>query len=117
MGTIHWPELFGIDTSLLEIAIHGGVVYLALFVLLRLARRRETAAMGVTDLLVLVLLADAAQNAMAGGYQSITDGIVLVAAIISCALTLDWLGYRLPRVRPLIRPTPVRLIQDGVVLT
>jgi len=44
--------------------------------------RRQVGSLSVNDLLVLVLIADAAQNAMAGEYKSVPDGIVLVGTII-----------------------------------
>ena len=40
-------------------------MYLALYFLLRFVLKRQAGALGVADVLVLVLIADAAQNAMA----------------------------------------------------
>jgi len=63
-----------------------------LFFLLRLLRR-EGGQIGIADVLVVVLVADASQNAMASDYKSITEGIVLVATIAFWDYFLDWLGY------------------------
>jgi len=49
----------------LELVLRGSLIYLALFALLRIVLKREAEAMGITDLLVVVLIADAAQSAMA----------------------------------------------------
>ena len=49
---------------------------------LRVALRRKSGAVAFTDLLVLVLIADAAQNAMAADYHSITAGLVLAGTLI-----------------------------------
>lgn len=59
------------DGPVLEIIVRGTVTYLALFTLLRIILRREAGNLGITDMLVIVLLADASQNAMAGGYNSL----------------------------------------------
>jgi hypothetical protein len=40
-------------------------------------------AVGVADILVLVIVADAAQNAMSGEYKSVTDGAILVGTIVA----------------------------------
>jgi uncharacterized protein YjbJ (UPF0337 family) len=64
--------------SLLEVVVRGTVLFLVLFLLLRLVPRRQIGSLGVSDLLVIVLLADAAQNGLAGEYKSITEGIALV---------------------------------------
>jgi len=53
-------------------------MYLFLFVLFRVVVKRRIGTIGMADLLVLVIIADAAQNGMAGEYRSVTDGFVLV---------------------------------------
>ena len=72
--------------------------------------------MGIADLLVIVVIADAAQNAMAGTYTSITDGILLICTIIGWNLALDWLAFRVPAIRRVIEPQPVHLVQNGRVI-
>jgi uncharacterized membrane protein YcaP (DUF421 family) len=62
---------------------------------------------------VVVLIADAAQNAMANEYKSVPEGIVLVATIIFWNFALDWLGYRVPWIQRIIHPPPLLLIEDG----
>jgi uncharacterized membrane protein YcaP (DUF421 family) len=108
-----WHKMFSLDTPLVEIFIRGTVVYLALFALLRFVVKREVGTVGIADLLVIVVIADAAQNAMAGTYTSITDGILLICTIIGWNLTLDWLAYRIPAIRRIIEPQPVQLVKDG----
>jgi uncharacterized membrane protein YcaP (DUF421 family) len=110
---VDWRELFDPSTPLIETFIRGTVTYLSLFFLLRFIARREAASVSITDLLVIVLIADAAQNAMADEYKSVTDGIILVATIIFWNLALDWLGYRVPLVGQLVHPAPLELIRDG----
>ena len=113
---VDWPGLFVPTTPLLETFVRGTLVYLALFVLLRIITKRESSSVGVTDLLVLVLLADAAQNAIAGDYSSITDGILLVAVIIFWSYFLDWLGYRYSFFDRLIKPSKLLLVKNGRML-
>jgi uncharacterized membrane protein YcaP (DUF421 family) len=99
-----------------EIFLRGTIIYLALFLLLRLVLKREAGTIGITDLLVVVLLADAAQNAMAGDYKSITDGLILVATLVFWSYILEWLGYRFPRFQSLIHPPPLLLVKNGKML-
>src|SRR5215212_8635572 len=93
--TIDWRAVFVPTVSLLEIVLRGTVVYLLLFFVLRLLRR-EAGALGISDLLVVVLIADAAQNAMSSEYKSVTEGAALVGTIIAWDYALDWLGYTFP---------------------
>jgi uncharacterized membrane protein YcaP (DUF421 family) len=113
---IDWGQIFKLDTPPLEIFLRGSVVYLALFTLLRLVLRREAGTVGMSDLLVIVLIADAAQNAMAGNYNSVPDGILLVATIIFWSFALEWLGYHIPWVGRFVHPPPVPLVRNGQLL-
>jgi uncharacterized membrane protein YcaP (DUF421 family) len=63
-----------------------------------------------------VLVADAAQNAMAGDYKSVSDGLVLVSTILGWNLLLDWAGYRFPLIHRLIQPRELCLVQNGKIL-
>ncbi|MGV9674956.1 DUF421 domain-containing protein [Nocardia sp. NPDC003482] len=113
---IDWEALFAPQTPPLEMVLRGTVMYLTLFALLRVVLKRETGATGMTDLLVVVLIADAAQNAMAGDYKSITDGVVLVAVIVGWSYLLNYAAYRWHWAARLIRPEPLRLVRDGRLL-
>ncbi|MDT5268253.1 MAG: hypothetical protein QOH49_439, partial [Acidobacteriota bacterium] len=94
---IDWKAVFVPTVSLAEIVLRGTLVYLFLFFLMRVMRR-EAGALGISDLLVVVIIADAAQNAMSSEYKSVTEGAVLVSTIIAWDYALDWLGYRFPAV-------------------
>jgi len=113
---INWAEIFLPSTPLLEIFLRGTVVYLSVFLMLRFVLKREAGSIGISDLLVVVLLADAAQNAMADDYKSIPDGLFLVATILFWSYALDWLGYRFPRIQRLVYPPPLPLIKNGKML-
>ncbi len=112
MPAIEWSEMFMLSISPVEIIIRGTIVYFTLFILLRLLRKRQAGTVSATDLLVLVIIADASQNAMAGEYTSITDGMILAATIILWSLILDWLSYKFPLMGRLIHPPPLMLIKN-----
>jgi uncharacterized membrane protein YcaP (DUF421 family) len=113
---VDWQSVFVPDSSLLEMVLRGSVMYLALFILLRVVLRRQTGTLGMTDLLLITLLADASQNAMAGESKSLPDGIVLVGTIIFWNYTLDWLSFKFPWFERLIEPSPLLLIKHGKLL-
>jgi uncharacterized membrane protein YcaP (DUF421 family) len=104
------------DVSLLETVVRGVVTYLFIFVLLRVVLRGRTSAVTVSDLLVLVLIADAAQNAMASNYHSITNGVALVATIVTSSVVVDWLAFHFPAVRGFVHPERKPLVVDGRIL-
>jgi uncharacterized membrane protein YcaP (DUF421 family) len=94
MGEIDWAAMLRPDTSPLELAIRGTVMYFVMLLLLRFVQKRRASSLGAADLLAIVLLADAAQNGMAGEYTSLTDGVVLVSVIVGWSAGLNWLSYR-----------------------
>jgi uncharacterized membrane protein YcaP (DUF421 family) len=108
-----WAQTFLPQTPLLELVVRGTVMYLGILLLLRVVLRRETGQVGVADLLVIVFLADAAQNGMAGDYRSIADGIVLVATIIAWTYALDALAYHIPPLQGFLHPSPRPLVVNG----
>lgn len=101
------------DVSILETVVRGVVMYLSIFVLLRVVLRNRGSAVTIGDLLVFVLISDAAQNAMASHYLSITNGIVLVATIMVMSLAIDWLAYRVPVIQRFVHPERKPLVVDG----
>lgn len=113
---VEWQELFAPTVSPLEMVVRGTVVYLAIFFLLRFTFKRETGATNITDLLVLVLLADAAQNAMAGEYRSVIDGLILVATIVFWSIAMDFAAFHWRWARRLTRPHPLLLYDRGRIM-
>lgn len=111
-----WSKIFLPSTPILEIVVRGSVIYLALFFGLRVLLKRESAEVGISDLLVIVLIADAVQNGMAGQYTAIADALVLAATIIGWDWVLSFLAFRFRSVRVLIRPRPMLLIRDGKLI-
>lgn len=116
MGLIDldWSRMFVPSQPILETVIRGTAVYLTLFFLLRMFRR-QAGSIGPADLLVLLLLADASQNAMAGNYSSITDGILLVVVIMAWEYCLDWAAYRIPVLGRLIDRPALPIVENGQV--
>jgi uncharacterized membrane protein YcaP (DUF421 family) len=111
-----WNEIFGLSVSPLELVVRGTAMYLLLFLLFRVVVRRRVGAVGMADILVLVIIADAAQNGMSGEYRSITEGAILIATIITWNVLLDWATYKSSRLQKILEPPPLLLIDNGRVL-
>jgi uncharacterized membrane protein YcaP (DUF421 family) len=111
---INWHDLFVPTVSLWEIILRGSVIYLFLVLMMRLFRR-DSGALGTADLMVIVIIADAAQNALSADYHSLTEGALLITTIFAWNYGLDWLSFRSPAVRRLLQPDPLLLVNKGVV--
>lgn len=108
----NWSEMFVPSQSVVELVIRGSIMYLGALAILRIMRR-EAGEMSRADFLLIMLVADAAQNGMAGEYHSITEGLILVATIFCWNYLIDWLSYRVPAIHSLMEPPPLLVVQNG----
>jgi hypothetical protein len=114
--SVDWSTLFIPTHSLAEMIIRGSIMYIGLFVILRFIMKRQAGAIGMADILVIVVIADAAQNGFAREYRSVTEGLVLVLTVIAWDFAIDWLTFRFPAMSRILDPSPVPLISNGKVL-
>jgi uncharacterized membrane protein YcaP (DUF421 family) len=112
---IDWHQFFIPEHSILEMIVRGTVMYLALFTFLRVLGRRQSGSLNTADVLVIVLLADAAQNGMSHEYHSVTEGLTLVLTILAWDFIIDWLAFHFPKLRPILNPPALCLVKDGVL--
>jgi uncharacterized membrane protein YcaP (DUF421 family) len=111
------PALFAFHVSPVELIVRGTLVYWFLFLTFRFVMRRDAGAVGIADILLVVLVADASQNAMGGAYDTVAEGCVLVATLIGWNVLLDWASYRWRVIGKFVEPAPLLLIDRGRVLT
>ena len=116
MLDIDWQQLFGIEKSVLELVIRGTVMYWFLFLMFRFVLRRDVGAIGIADVLLIVIIADASQNAMDDDYKSITEGMIVVGTLVFWNVLTNWLNFKLPKFQKFAEPRPLLLIRDGTLL-
>lgn len=109
---VDWRGVFVPTVGLAELFVRGTGMYLCILAAMR-ALRRQKGALNTADLLVLIVVADAAQNAMAAQYTSLTEGVVLVATIFFWDYALDALAFRFAFFRKLLNDPPLPLVKDG----
>lgn len=113
---MHWNDLFGLHLPLAEILLRGSCIYWFLFLLFRFVIRRDVGSIGIADILFLVIVADAAQNALAGDYKTITEGMLLVGTIAAWNVLIDRAAFQWSWMDRLVRPRVVPLIRHGRVI-
>jgi len=115
MPPIEWGRLFIFTVSPVELFIRGTIVYLVIFFLMRVFRR-EAGTVGIADLLMVVLIADASQNAMSRDYSSVLDGFILILTIVFWNYAIDWLTARSPLIERFTHPAPIVLVREGSMI-
>jgi uncharacterized membrane protein YcaP (DUF421 family) len=103
-------------TELLEIVFRVAVVYLVVLVGLRLTGKREVGQMTPFDLVLLLLIANAVQNAMTGPDTSLTGGLVAAATLLLMNAGVTRLVWRNRKLRRVVEGDPTLLIYEGRVI-
>ncbi|MCO4890852.1 DUF421 domain-containing protein [Cupriavidus sp. WGtm5] len=111
-----WREALLFTLSPLEIIVRGSLMYWALFLLFRFVARRDVGSLGIADLLVIVIVADAAQSGMAGKGESVADAVLLVVTLIAWNRLIDLLAFHFPGFQRFAEPKKVLLVRDGTKL-
>jgi uncharacterized membrane protein YcaP (DUF421 family) len=100
-------EILALSMSPFEVVLRGTLVYWFLFLLLRFVLRRDASSVGITDMLFIVLLGDASQNAMIG------DGVLLITTLGVWNFALDYGSFHSSFLRKLLQPARIALYKDG----
>lgn len=98
-----------------ELVARGSVVYLVLFLLFRFSGKRQAGQMTPFDLLLLLIISNAVQNAMIGADTSLVGGLLVAVVLIAWNQLLGWLTSRSRRVERLLDGRPEVLVHDGRV--
>jgi uncharacterized membrane protein YcaP (DUF421 family) len=96
-----------------ELTARAVLVYLFLLVLLRLTGKRQVGQLAPFDLVLLLILSNAVQNAMNGGDNSFTAGAILAAVLVALNGLVGYATFRSKRLEGLIEGRPKVLIHNG----
>ena len=109
--------MFELDVNGWSIVARTLIVYAALLMGLRLAGKRELGQMTPFDLVVILLIANAVQNAMVGPDTSVTGGLIAAAVLVAANYGLARARERVPFLRRAVEGSPTLLINDGKFVT
>ena len=99
-----------------EILIRVAIVYLVVLLGLRILGKREIAQLSVIDFVLVLLIANAVQNAMVGDDTSLLGGVVAASALFLVNFLIRLLILRKKRFNRLLEGEPVTLIYNGKML-
>src|SRR5436190_16611979 len=104
-----WP----LSLAWWELIARGVIVYALLIVLLRLTGKRQIGQMAPFDLVLLLVLSNAVQNAMNGGDNSITAGALSAATLVGINYLVGLATFKSKRLEALIEGRPQILVHNG----
>ncbi len=105
--------MFNLDVNGFEIAARTLIIYAILLIALRLAGKREIGQMATFDLVVILLVSNAVQNAMVGSDVSVTGGLIAAGALIGANYGVATARERVVWLRGAVEGTPTILVSNG----
>lgn len=109
-------DVFGIHAPYWQIVYRSAIVYVAIVVGMRLTGTRQLGQMTPFDLVLVLLIANAVQNAMVGADVTILGGITAAATLLALNLVIGRVIERLPSLRKAVEGQPVLLLHDGKLI-
>jgi len=106
-------ELWKLSAPWWQFVLRGFIVFAFVLIFLRLSGKRQVGQMTPIDLVLLLLISNAVQNAMNGGDNSITAGAILAATLILADVSVAWLTRRSRKVEVFVEGRPEFLIHNG----
>src|SRR6266480_6753327 len=112
----HPEHVFGLTTPWWEIILRTAVVYVVVLFLLRVAGKRELGQMSPVDLVVILVISNAVQNAMTGGDNSLIGGIIAATTLVAVNTAFARIGHRVPYLQHLFESQPTPLVRRGKLI-
>ncbi|MGI8925411.1 MAG: DUF421 domain-containing protein [Tepidiformaceae bacterium] len=108
--------MFDLGTDWWEIILRTAVVYAAVLVGIRVTGKRQIGQMAPFDLVVIILIANAVQNAMVGPDNSLSGGLIAAAVLLGINFLVSRATEGIPLFRRVVEGTPQVLIAGGRVI-
>jgi uncharacterized membrane protein YcaP (DUF421 family) len=107
--------MFTLSVSVGELMLRAVLVYIFLFVLLRLLGKRHVGQLAAFDLVVLLILSEGVQNALVSDDKSVTAAAITTSTLIGLSALAGYLSWRSKPVERLLEGSPRVLVRDGRV--
>jgi uncharacterized membrane protein YcaP (DUF421 family) len=99
-----------------EIILRSAAVYTFMVIAIRLAGKKELSQLSTTDLVFIILISNAVQNAMVGDNTTLLGGIIAASTLFILNYALKLGMFKSELLKTIIEGEPVLLISDGKLL-
>jgi uncharacterized membrane protein YcaP (DUF421 family) len=100
----------------MDIAIRAALAFVFIFLLFRLLGRRELSSLEPFDLILIVVIGDLIQQGVTQSDMSFTGGVIAVGVFALLTILSSWLGFRFPRLRPVLDGSPLIVVENGKLI-
>ena len=100
----------------MEIVLRSAAVFLFLWLVMRITGRRELTQLTAFELVLLIVMGDLIQQGVTQSDYSFTGLLLSVGTFAALTVALSFLGFRFPRLRPVLEAGPLIIVQDGKLI-
>ena len=98
---------------ILDIIIRSAAVYFFMMIALRLTGKKQLSQLNTTDVILILLISNAVQNAMVGNNTSLLGGVIAASVLFIINYILRKLMYKYRKLGEFLQEKPEILIHDG----
>jgi len=108
-------DAFDLSMPWWQYLVRACIVYFVLLAMIRLSGKRTMGQFTSFDMLLIVLLGNAVQNALLGTDTSVGGGLILAATLMLLNWGVGYIASRNDRIERVLEGVPVVLARDGHV--
>jgi uncharacterized membrane protein YcaP (DUF421 family) len=97
----------------MDLVIRAAVIFFFIFLVTRIAGRRQLSELEPFDVILLVVLGDLVQQGITQSDESVTGTLIVISTVTLLSVSVGWLSFRFGRVRLITEGEPIILIHDG----
>lgn len=105
--------MWSLSTPYWEFIIRAAIVYVFVMVVLRLTGKRQMGELAPFDFVLLLLLSNGVQNAMNGGDNTITAGLIITVTLVGLNSMIAWLAFKNKEIEKVVEGRPEILVHNG----
>lgn len=100
----------------MDLVIRATVVFFFIFLITRIAGRRELSSLEPFDVILLVVLGDLVQQGITQSDESVTGTLIVISTVTLLSVAVSWASFRSGRIRLVTEGEPIILVQDGQII-
>jgi len=100
----------------MDLVIRATVVFFFIFLVTRIAGRRELSTLEPFDLILLVVLGDLVQQGITQSDESVTGTLIVISTVTLLSIAVSWISFRSSKIRIATEGEPIILVQDGEII-
>ncbi len=109
--------MWTMSLSFFEVVLRAGTIYAALFILFRIAGKKQLGEMSPFDLVLLLIISESVSNGLGGNDNSVTTGLISASSLVFLSFLMDRLAFRSKKIEGWLEGEAQLIIANGKVRT